>query len=306
MRGSSFLFYVTNKITDNIENSVQKEIISEGKAEVASLKEVHEKEVREKKAELQEEAKKLERRETSLDNRSVNLDKRESNLEQKDLVFNHDIARLTGTVTQDGDNYYLVDGEYKVQIKTSTQADDYDTLISYLGQKINVNVVLSDWHTTAEVFRVIPLRRSDANIEIYEEEPEQPEDPVEETVLCICFAGHEHYVTKAELEETKRKLLELTYGVDYEWVYFYEQPEPGMNLLDFNKETAPKFYEEWLPVLESGDDAAIEEFIMNMYEQDIYRMYVLRNAEDHKAFNRYELLPLQDHSIQPVNTYLPN
>ena len=30
--------------------------------------------------------------------------------------------------------------------------------------------------------------------------PEQPEDPVEETVLCICFAGHEHYVTKAELE----------------------------------------------------------------------------------------------------------
>ena len=37
----------------------KKEIISEGKAEVASLKEVHEKEVREKKADLQEEAKKL-------------------------------------------------------------------------------------------------------------------------------------------------------------------------------------------------------------------------------------------------------
>lgn len=62
----------------------KKEIISEGKAEVASLKEVHEKEVREKKADLQEEAKKLERRETSLDNRSNNLDKRESNLEQKE------------------------------------------------------------------------------------------------------------------------------------------------------------------------------------------------------------------------------
>ena len=62
----------------------KKELISEGKAEVASLKKEYEQEVREKKAELQEEAKKLERRETSLDNRSLNLDKRESNLEQKE------------------------------------------------------------------------------------------------------------------------------------------------------------------------------------------------------------------------------
>ena len=52
----------------------KKELISEGKAEVASLKKEHEQEVREKKAELQEEAKKLERRETSIDNRSTNLD----------------------------------------------------------------------------------------------------------------------------------------------------------------------------------------------------------------------------------------
>ncbi len=62
----------------------KKELIAEGKSEVATLKQAHEKEVREKKLELQEEAKKLERRETSLDNRSVNLDKRENNLEQKE------------------------------------------------------------------------------------------------------------------------------------------------------------------------------------------------------------------------------
>ena len=108
-----------------------------------------------------------------------------------------------------------------------------------------------------------------------------------------------------ELAETKQQLLDLTYGVEYEWAYEFVQTNVGVEL-GFNEETAPEFAAEYLPILESGDDAAIEEFIMNMYEQDIYRMYVLRNAEDHKAFNRYELLPLQDHSIQPVNTYLPN
>ena len=33
-------------------------------------------------------------------------------------------------------------------------------------------------------------------------------------------------------------------------------------------------------------------------------MYVLKTSEEHKSFNRYELLPLEDHAIQPVNTYL--
>ena len=85
------------KIIDDAKaegDKIKKELISEGKAEVASLKKEHEQEVREKKAELQEEAKKLERRENSLDNRSVNLDKRESNLEQKENKLEQRIADI--------------------------------------------------------------------------------------------------------------------------------------------------------------------------------------------------------------------
>ena len=107
-----------------------------------------------------------------------------------------------------------------------------------------------------------------------------------------------------ELVETKQQLLDLTYGVEYEWIYFYDQPSTSAEL-GFNQAIAPGFYEDWLPVLETGDDALIEEFIVRMYEEDIYRMYVLKTSEEHKSFNRYELLPLEDHATQPVNTYLP-
>ena len=109
---------------------------------------------------------------------------------------------------------------------------------------------------------------------------------------------------QAELTETKQQLLDLTYGVEYEWIYFYDQPSVG-NTLGFNQAVAPGFYEDWLPVLETGDDALIEEFIVRMYEEDIYRMYVLKGSAEHRLFNRYELLPLDGHTVQPVNTYLP-
>ena len=105
--------------------------------------------------------------------------------------------------------------------------------------------------------------------------------------------------TKAELEETRQKLLDLTYGVDYEWIYFCEQPAAGQNTLSFNKETAPKFYEDWTPIFESGNDEAMEEFILKMYDEDIYRMYVMRITGEHKLYNRYELIPLQDNAKQP-------
>ena len=111
--------------------------------------------------------------------------------------------------------------------------------------------------------------------------------------------------TKAELLEARQKLADLTYGVDYEWIYFCEQPSAGLDNLTFNQETAPKFYEDWLPVLESGDDDLIEDFIVKMYEEDIYRMYVLRLTIEHKLYNRYELIPLADHAKQPgVSDYL--
>lgn len=62
----------------------KKDLISEAKSEIASLKASHEKEVREKKAELQDQDKKLERREAALDSRSINLDKREDSLIAKE------------------------------------------------------------------------------------------------------------------------------------------------------------------------------------------------------------------------------
>ena len=110
---------------------------------------------------------------------------------------------------------------------------------------------------------------------------------------------------EAELAKTKQELLDLTFGVEYEWAYEVSQTIAADMNLPFNEENAPGFAEDWLPVLESGDDAAIEEFIVNMYEQDIYRMYVMRVVGDHRKDNRYELLPLADHAIQPKNDYLP-
>ena len=113
--------------------------------------------------------------------------------------------------------------------------------------------------------------------------------------------------TKAELLETRQKLADLTYGVEYEWIYFYEQSSAGSDKLGFNQETAPKFYEDWLPVLETGDDALIEEFIMKVYEEDIYRMYVLRISSEHRLYNRYELIPVEAHSKQPeVSNFIKN
>ena len=105
--------------------------------------------------------------------------------------------------------------------------------------------------------------------------------------------------TKAELQETKQKLLDLTYGVDYEWIYFCEQTEASSDKLSFNKETAPKFYEDWSPIVESGDEDLMIDFIEKMYVEDIYRMYVLRITGEHRLYNRYELIPLADHEIQP-------
>jgi hypothetical protein len=114
---------------------------------------------------------------------------------------------------------------------------------------------------------------------------------------------------RAELESLraiKQEVLDLTYGVEYEWIYYDVQPINGIRDLIFNQQTAPKFYEDWLPVLNSGDDALIEEFIMSIYEQDIYRLYVLRCAADPKRDNRYYMVPVEDHLIQELDPFIPS
>ena len=121
------------------------------------------------------------------------------------------------------------------------------------------------------------------------------EKELEDTKAELAVAQNELAVAKADL-------VANTYGVEYEWIYYYTQPIAGPTSLGFNQETAPGFYEDWLPVLETGDDALIEEFILRMYAEDIYRMYILRAAVDHPRTNIYELIPLEGHEIQPKSS----
>ena len=63
---------------------IKKDMISEAKQEINSLKQVHEREVKERKSELADAEKKIEQREERLDTRSLNLDKREDVLALKE------------------------------------------------------------------------------------------------------------------------------------------------------------------------------------------------------------------------------
>ena len=104
-----------------------------------------------------------------------------------------------------------------------------------------------------------------------------------------------------ELAETKQQLLDLTYGVEYEYIYFDVQDAAAETDLKFDPVTAPKFFEEYNAAIDAGQD---EDFIMSMYEQDIYRMYILRIASDHRTMNRYEMIPIEDSEVQPNNDYI--
>lgn len=104
-----------------------------------------------------------------------------------------------------------------------------------------------------------------------------------------------------ELAETKQQLLDLTYGVEYEYIYFDVQDAAAETDLKFDPVTAPKFFEEYNAAIDAGQD---EDFIMSMYEQDIYRMYILRVASDHRVMNRYEMIPIEDSEVQPKNDYI--
>ena len=103
------------------------------------------------------------------------------------------------------------------------------------------------------------------------------------------------------LKQTKQQLLDMTYGVEYEWIYEYAQPEAGLNTLGFNRQTAPKFFEDLDAVIEAegNEDAGLEAFVMSLIEQDIYRLYVLRINNEHRIYNRYEIVPFEGNEIQP-------
>ena len=103
------------------------------------------------------------------------------------------------------------------------------------------------------------------------------------------------------LKEMKQQFLDLTYGVEYEWLYEFAQPAAASNVIGFNRENAPGFFADLdAAIEEAGDEeAGLESFIINVMEQDIYRMYVLRLSSEHRMYNRYEMIPFDGHATQP-------
>ena len=97
------------------------------------------------------------------------------------------------------------------------------------------------------------------------------------------------------LKEMKQQFLDLTYGVEYEWLYEFAQPAAASNVIGFNRENAPGFFAD----LDEAGEEGLEEFITNVMEQDIYRMYVLRLSSEHRMYNRYEMIPFDGHATQP-------
>ena len=101
-----------------------------------------------------------------------------------------------------------------------------------------------------------------------------------------------------ELSELKQRLLDLTFGVDYEWKY--ELKQTGIDgTLNFNPSNAPKFFEE-VHALEEGSPEE-EEWWTKFYEEDIFRLYAIRVASEPVGFNRYKtLIPLEDNATQTL------
>ena len=102
-----------------------------------------------------------------------------------------------------------------------------------------------------------------------------------------------------ELAETKQRLLDLTYGVDYEWLYELRQSGTG-GTLDFNPSNAPEFFEELHAATQAGG-AEEEKWWNALTTEDVYRLYVIRVGIDPKGFNRYDtLIPHDGNSAQTL------
>ena len=119
-----------------------------------------------------------------------------ANTSQSEKVFNHNIYRTTGTLIREGTYYFLVDGDHKLQIKSSAIDTDYNTPAPYIGKKVSVNIVLSDLFTTTNVFRVLPLYDTDANIEVIE--PEIDDETTTDINFIMINDTHGAFTDSAE------------------------------------------------------------------------------------------------------------
>ena len=107
---------------------------------------------------------------------------------------------------------------------------------------------------------------------------------------------------KEELEMAKKKLIDMEYGIEYEWLYEIKQEVPGIEI--FNRDNAPKLFEEMDYIEEQYANSQItnneyEAWWNQFIEKDNYRVYALRLVEDHKALNRYDgLIPYEGSLVQ--------
>ena len=107
---------------------------------------------------------------------------------------------------------------------------------------------------------------------------------------------------KEELEVAKKKLIDMEYGIEYEWLYEVRQDRPGIEIFDRNN--APKLFEDMDFVEDQYSNGNItnndyEAWWTQFIEKDNYRVYALRLVEDHKALNRYDaLIPYEGSLVQ--------
>jgi hypothetical protein len=95
---------------------------------------------------------------------------------------------------------------------------------------------------------------------------------------------------QSEIDHMMMQIADDTYGVVYEWVYHFnlDNGESSINVAHVK--------ELWDDVEAMG----IDPFIDAIYEEDSYRLYVLRCASDYKYMNRYEVIPVDGNPMQQI------
>ena len=122
------------------------------------------------------------------------------------------------------------------------------------------------------------------------------EDPVKEDYEAQIKA------LKEELEMAKKKILDMEFGVEYEWMHEVKQEE--VDTIIFNRENAPSLFNEMDTIEEAFakgeiDEEKYNEWWMQFENGDVFRVYALRLASDNKAFTRYNvLIPYEGSTVQ--------
>jgi hypothetical protein len=122
------------------------------------------------------------------------------------------------------------------------------------------------------------------------------EDPIKEDYEAQIKA------LKEELEMAKKKILDMEFGVEYEWMHEVKQEK--VDTIIFNRENAPSLFNE-MDAIEDAfakgeiDEEKYNEWWMQFENGDVFRVYALRLASDNKAFTRYDvLIPYEGSTVQ--------